>query len=127
MNLSIAQLEQVLRARKSQLQKLAKQRNRIARELAKLDARIGMLGGDVGRGGMGGAGGRARNEKSLVEMIEGVLGKTGKPMGVGDIVDAVQKGGYKSSSANFRGIVNQTLIKEKQFTQAGRGVYQLKK
>ena len=54
-------------------------------------------------------------------MIEGVLSKTGKPMGVGDIVDAVQKGGYKSNSANFRGIVNQTLIKEKQFTQAGRG------
>jgi hypothetical protein len=126
-NLSIAQLEQVLRARKSQLQKLAKQRNKIARELAKLDARIGMLGGDVGRGGFGGAGGRARNEKSLVEMIEGVLGKSGKAMGVGDIVDAVQKGGYKSNSANFRGIVNQTLIKEKQFSQAGRGVYQLKK
>jgi len=127
MNLSIAQLEQVLRARKSQLQKLAKQRTKIARELSKLDARIGMLGGDVGRGGFGGAGGRARNEKSLVEMIEGVLGKSGKPMGVGDIVDAVQKGGYKSNSANFRGIVNQTLIKEKQFSQAGRGVYQLKK
>ena len=127
MNLSIAQLEQVLRARKTQLQKLAKQRTKIARELTKLDARITMLGGVGGGGRMGGGGSRAHNEKSLVEMIEGVLSKTGKPMGVGDIVDAVQKGGYKSNSANFRGIVNQTLIKEKQFTSAGRGVYQLKK
>ena len=131
MNLSIAQLEQVLRARRSQLQKLAKQRAKIARELARLDQRIGMLGGGAGGGGgrisgMGG-GGRARNAKSLVEAIEDVMSKNAKPMGVGDIVNAVQKNGYRSSSANFRGIVNQTLIKEKQFTSAGRGVYQLKK
>ena len=127
MNLSIPQLEQVLRARKTQLQKLARQRAKIARELAKLDARISTLGGGIGAGGRITAGGRARNEKSLVDMIQGVLSKAGKPMGVGDIVDAVQKGGYTSNSANFRGIVNQTLIKEKQFTSAGRGVYQLKK
>jgi hypothetical protein len=56
-----------------------------------------------------------------------VLGKTGKPMNVGDIAAEVQRRGYKSNSANFRGIVNQTLIKEKQFSQASRGMYQLKK
>jgi hypothetical protein len=40
----------------------------------------------------------------------------------------VQKSGYRSNSANFRSIVNQTLIKErKRFGQAGRGIYQLKK
>jgi hypothetical protein len=48
-------------------------------------------------------------------------------MSLGDIVDAVQARGYRSSSANFRGIVNQTLIKESQFTSAGRGMYRLKK
>jgi len=76
---------------------------------------------------MGGGGGRGRNEQSLVKMIEGVLGKTGKPMNVGDIAAEVQRRGYKSNSANFRAIVNQTLIKEKQFSQASRGMYQLKK
>ena len=35
--------------------------------------------------------------------------------------------GYRSNSANFRSIVNQTLIKDKRFGSAGRGVYQLKK
>ena len=45
----------------------------------------------------------------------------------GDIAVEVQRRGYKSNSANFRGIVNQTLIKEKQFAQASRGMYQLKK
>ena len=45
-----------------------------------------------------------------------------------DIVDGVLGSGYRSSSANFRGIVNQTLIKEKKkFTSPSRGMYQLKK
>jgi hypothetical protein len=34
---------------------------------------------------------------------------------------------YRSNGANFRGIVNQTLIKESQFTSVGRGMYRLKK
>ena len=114
--------------RRSMLQKLQKQRtealrrlNSIEREIAKLDGG----GGARGRGGMGG--GRARNAVSLVSAIEGAL-KKGDPMSVGDIVDAVQAGGYRSSSANFRGIVNQTLIKErKRFASPSRGMYQLKK
>ena len=56
------------------------------------------------------------------------LEKAGKPMAVGDIMQKVQSAGYRSSSANFRGIVNQTLIKDKQFTSSVRcGMYQLKK
>jgi hypothetical protein len=48
-------------------------------------------------------------------------------MKVGDIADAVQSKGYRSNSANFRGIVNQALIKDKRFGAASRGLYQLKK
>ena len=129
-NLSISQLERILRARRSELQRLARRRMKLGRQLARIDAQMRDLGGDVGGGrmsGMGGGGGRVRNPQSLVKMIEGVLGKTGKAMNVGDIAVAVQRQGYKSNSANFRGIVNQTLIKEKQFSQASRGMYQLKK
>ena len=122
-NLSITQLERILRARRSELQRVARRRAKLARQLAKLDAQLANLGGEAG--GIGG--GRVRNEQSLVKMIEGVLGKTAKPMNVGDIAVEVQRRGYKSNSANFRGIVNQTLIKEKQFAQASRGMYQLKK
>ena len=43
-------------------------------------------------------------------------------------MEAVKANGYRSSSDNFRGIVNQTLIKEKKrFTAPSRGLYQLKK
>ncbi len=47
-------------------------------------------------------------------------------MTVGDILEAVTAGGYRSTSANFRGIVNQTLIKDERFHSAGRGSYTMK-
>jgi hypothetical protein len=116
---------------RSERQKLEKERGKVLRKLDSLDSRIGALGGNGGgrrgRGAGSGGGTRVRNEKSLTEMIEGVLGKSAKPMKVGDIADAVQKGGYRTNSANFRGIVNQTLIKDKRFGSAGRGLYQMKK
>ena len=69
-----------------------------------------------------------RNEVSLNESILAVLKRKGGPMAVGEIVEAVLAGGYTSNSANFRGIVNQSLIKDKRFVNAGvRGSYQLRK
>jgi hypothetical protein len=64
----------------------------------------------------------------LNDSIEGLLRKKGDAMSVGDIVSGVLAAGYNSKSANFRGIVNQALIKDKRFVKAGsRGLYQLKK
>lgn len=132
---NIAQLERILQERRSELNRLERQRADLQRKLDGLDRQImklngslrGRRGGGGGASGGGGGGGtRARNEVSLVEAIEGAL-RGGKPMRVGEIVDAVQASGYRSNSANFRGIVNQTLIKErKRFTAADRGLYQLK-
>jgi len=121
-SLSISQLENMLHQRKGELSRLRKQRAGLERALSKLDRRIESLGGGKARGG------RARNEMSLTAILEQTLGKGGKPMKVGDIVEKVQAAGYRSSSPNFRAIVNQTLIKERaRFASAGRGVYQLKK
>jgi len=39
----------------------------------------------------------------------------------------VLAGGYRSTSPQFKAIVNQTLIKEKRFVSAARGIYRLKK
>ena len=122
--LTIASLKQMLNARRNELAKLQKRRAAVARELASLDRSIARVGG----GSAGTKGGRARNEQSLTETLQSVLKSAGKPMGVGEILAAVEASGYRSSSANFRGIINQTLIKErKYFTSAGRGIYQLKK
>jgi hypothetical protein len=73
-----------------------------------------------------GGGRRARNAQSLLDAIEGVLRSAGKPMKVAEIMEGVLATGYRSSSDNFRGIINQTLIKDKRFGSVERGVYELK-
>jgi hypothetical protein len=121
---TIDQLERILQARRGEVRKLAKKRERIAHQLQLLDRQLSRLG--AGRAAGAGTG-RAHNEQSLVEAMESVLKGAAKPVRVADITSAVQRRGYRSSSANFRGIVNQTLIKEKRFRQAARGLYELAK
>jgi hypothetical protein len=121
---NIAQLERILHGRRSELNRLERQRSELERKLNGLERQIVKVQGSL-RGRRGGM--RARNEQSLVQVIESVMRVNGKPMRVGEIVEAVQAGGYRSNSANFRGIVNQTLIKErKRFSAPERGLYQLK-
>lgn len=72
------------------------------------------------------SGARARNAVSLIEAITKVLEKARGPLKVGDIMQKVLASGYRSTSDNFRGIVNQTLIKEKKFKCFSRGTYQLR-
>jgi hypothetical protein len=115
--MSIVQLERLLNEQRSAVNKLMKRRGVIQRKLDVIDREIGKLGG----GGVS-----SRNQVSLPDAMQTALKKQGT-MKVGDIVDAVLAGGYRSKSANFRGIVNQTLIKDKRFTSTGRGIYQLKK
>jgi hypothetical protein len=127
--LSLAQLEKMMQSRRTEVARLTRKRDTVQRKLDVLNAKIAALsGGAVGGGGGGGGGGtRARNEVSLQDMIHQVLSKGSSPVSVGDIVDKVKALGYRSNSANFRGIVNQTLIKDKRFASASRGMYQLKK
>ena len=124
-SMTIAQLEGLLSSRRTRLNQLARDRKKAQSRLDAIDKQIAQLSGRVS--GMCG-GSRVRNEVSLVQAMQNVLKDAGKPMRVGEIADSVMRGGYRSNSANFRGIVNQTLIKErKNFQSAGRGLYQIKK
>ena len=131
-NLSIAQLQRVLQEKQSEVQKLMGQRADLQKRMNLIDRHIERLGGGgalngLRRGGGGGVVGvRARNSRSLLDVMEGVLRDNGKAMRVPEIMDAVLATGYRSGSANFRGIINQTLIKDKRFGQVQRGVYELK-
>src|SRR5436190_7645219 len=111
-NLTIAQLQRVLNEKKSELDRLYRQRATLEKKMNLIDRQIERVGGGMnggGRRGIGfiGAGGRARNEHSLLDTLETVMRNAGKPMKVGDIMDGVLATGYRSGSANFRGIVNQ--------------------
>lgn len=125
--LTIAELERMLDFRRGKLSKLEKDRARLQRKLDDLDARIRLLNGGAGGVGARSASGRAQNPQSLVATMESILREAGKPLAVGDILQKVHAAGYRSNSANFRALINQTLIKDKRFTAADRGVYQLKK
>jgi hypothetical protein len=126
--MNIAELERILEERRSELSKLARQRSELEKRLSALDRQMARVGGGAaGSFGRRRGRGRARNDRSLTETIEGVMKGSSKPMKVPEIVNGVLSSGYQSSSANFKGIVNQTLIKDKRFQQVERGVYQLKK
>ncbi|HEX4123316.1 MAG TPA: hypothetical protein VHY37_01215, partial [Tepidisphaeraceae bacterium] len=122
--MNIGQLQELLLARKSEVAKLHKQRADLAKKLAQVDQKLSRIDGTVASRGRGavavkrGGRKRAKNAKSLADMINDALSKIGKAMSVGDIMEAVQDAGYRTTSPSFRGIVNQTLIKDKRFTSS---------
>lgn len=120
---SIAQLQAMISDRKAKISGLKKQRAQLQKQLAKVEKALAGVTGQAGAK----TGGRGGNSKPLPDVIEEVLRANGKPMTVGDITAGVEKAGYISGSANFRGIVNQALIKDKRFHAPERGLYALKK
>ena len=122
---SIADLQKLLSEQRQRKGKLHAERKRLQGKMDQIDREIAMLdGGPMSEGGNG-TRSRARNAKKLPDVIADVLKKGGKPMKVAAITDAVRGTGYHSSSANFRGIVNQALIKDERFMSESRGMYQL--
>lgn len=149
---SLADLQAEIERRTNELRDLQAQRRDVAAELDRLDREIARHGGVPGvrrrgrppgsgrrgpgrppaaagarkktsRRGRGGA--RPKNKLSLVDALSQVL--TGKTMGVSEVADAVQKAGYKTTSENFRTIVNQALINNpKAFRKVARGQYTAK-
>ncbi len=67
---------------------------------------------------------RPKNAMKLDDALAKLL--KGKTMGVTEAAEAVQKAGYKTSAANFRTIVNQTMIKSKGIKKVSRGQYTAK-
>lgn len=124
---SSAALAAELRRRERSVGKLERKHAKLWRRLSALEGQITAMGGSAGARGRGGrrGGGRARNQQTLVEALAGVL--KGKTMSVTDVSQAVQNAGYRTTAANFRTIVNQTLIRSSdRFKKVGRGQYTAK-
>lgn len=120
---SLEELRREFERRRRSSGKLLKKRQRLAAQLQEIDAQLAMF--DISAGGSSGAGGvrkRPKNEMGLVPFLVKVL--TNKTMGVTEVSLAVQRAGYKTTSPNFRTIVNQALIKHTdKFKKLGRGKY----
>ncbi|MEM1012539.1 MAG: hypothetical protein AAGI46_10015 [Planctomycetota bacterium] len=113
----------MIKARRAERNKLVAERKKLETKLVKIDRQIAAFDGSNGSTSVGGS--RPRNDKPLPDVIHEVLKKNGKAMKVGAIADGVEAAGYLSSSANFKGIVNQALIKDKRFKQESRGMYKV--
>lgn len=124
--LSYDDLQAELRRREKGIRKLVTRRDKLLAALEAVEQEIqaysGVIPGSGGRraGAIPGRR-RPRNETNLVEALAQVL--KGKTMTVTEVAQAVQDAGYKTTSANFRTIVNQTLIKSDRFKKVGRGQY----
>jgi len=123
----------VLRAEiKRRIETLEKRRQVLLTELDTVESEIAVAAGTLGGNGYHRPGSgrgrtrrRPRNELNLVESLQKVL--KSKTMSVTEMSGAVQRAGYRTTSPNFRTIVNQTLIKNpKLFKRVSRGRYTAK-
>lgn len=119
---STTELQAEIARRSRQSKTLLRKRDQLARQLADMDAQIRLAG--VGVGKSAGVHRRPRNTMNLEEALIKLL--KNKTIGVTDIAEKVQTAGYKTSSVNFRTIVNQALISSPAFKRVSRGKYTVK-
>ncbi len=130
---STDELQAELARREKAAQRLATKREKLISQIADIDAELASWGYEAVGGPSPSSGGRRRgsgrkrprNDMNLVDTLAKAL--KGKTMSVTEAADAARKLGYKSSSDNFRNIVNQTLLKHKDaFKKVERGQYTAK-
>ncbi|MCP3904960.1 MAG: hypothetical protein GY715_15155 [Planctomycetes bacterium] len=107
------------------LTELGRRRDKLERELATVEAEIARhaYNGHAITAGRAKPGARRpRNATNLVEALRKLLKR--RTLSVTEMAIAVQEAGYRTSSPNFRTIVNQTLINNpKTFKRVARGRY----
>lgn|GEM_PF-459587 len=124
-----------LARRERRLPALERERAALLAKLDAVEAEIAGIGGaaKVSRGGrkspgrpVGSGAGRKRprNAKNLEDSLADTL--RGKTMSVTEATAAVKARGYKTTAANFRTIVNATLLKSKKIRKVSRGKYTAK-
>ncbi len=122
--LSLVQLQREIRRRESnagrRVLSLQLSRDKLYNKLSAIDAEIAKLGGRI----KGGLRKRPHNEANLADSLGQVLKNT--IMNVTSVALEVQKAGYRTTSPNFRTIVNQTLLKDPRFKRVSRGKYTVK-
>ncbi|HWB20761.1 MAG TPA: hypothetical protein VG711_10700 [Phycisphaerales bacterium] len=131
---SFEDLERELSRRKAEATRLWERRRELLSELAEVEGELSRISVQFrGRRIVGtrmrvqkdvrvARGGRPRNALNLVESLRKAL--TGKTMSVAELVREVKSTGYKTTSPNFRTIVNQALLANRDvFKKVGRGVY----
>jgi hypothetical protein len=137
-NMSLAELESMLKEQKNRLDSLRKKQKGLEKDLESVNQEIAVLEGKGGRrrGRPPGAksGGtrkvrrrRAKNAKPLKGYVIDVLSSNKKGLTLQEISNKVQDAGYKSKSKSFKNVLYQCLYHNKEFMHdSDAGIYKLK-
>lgn len=112
--MSLAELEQLMNAKRSQIDTLLRKKERIQEQMDEIDRQIADISG--GLGGYGGIGSRPRNAKSLHATVIELLKKNKKGMSLSELAEGVMATGYKSTSKNFKNVLYQCLYNASDIT-----------
>ncbi len=113
--LTVAQLEQLLNSRKSQLDTLLRKRAKLTNELEEIDKKIDeMDGGTAGRRRRN-LNPRPRNPKSLHAVVLELLTRNKKGLTLAELAEKVLATGYKTHSTNFPNVLYQCLYNSDNF------------
>ena len=104
-NLSVVEIQNVLRKRQSRVNVLQKRREKLLEEIKSIDQEITTITGTES-GTI-----RFKNKFPLQQVICEVLGKHKKGLTLAELTEAIEKTGYQSGSANFKNVVYQNVYK----------------
>lgn len=126
--LSVANLERVLLKRKATLDALLSRREKIQRALKTVEQRIVLLEGRASASGSKKVRRkRPRNATSLSTVIAEILSKSKNGLPLGELSERILASGYKSSSANFKNVLYQSLYHSSSIEHDSKtGHYRLK-
>ena len=135
-NMSLAELESMLKEQKVRLDSLKKKQNTLQKDLDSVNQEIATLEGKGRRGRPPGSTSgstkkvrrrRAKNAKPLKAHVIEALNGIKKGLTLQQVSDKVQASGYKSKSKNFKNVLYQCLYHNKEFVHdADAGTYKLK-
>lgn len=133
--MSIAEIRNLLAEKNKQVAALRRERKGLVNRVKQIDRQIVQLAGSrrsapkrrAAKAAPKRATRRARGGPSLKESILRAFAKAGAPMTIADVMGAVTKAGYTSSSGNFRNLVNVTLAQMDEVRRVARGKYALKR
>lgn len=128
-DLSVADLERLLNKRRTTLEALTSKRDKLQRDLEKVERRIVSLEGRGGASvGVKVRRKRPKNSQSLAAVVEEVLSRSKSGLPLHELSEKVLATGYKSGSSNFKNVLYQCLYNSPSFVHDSEsGNYKLKR
>ena len=108
--MTVAQLELALQRKKGRLDSLVGRREKLQRQLDRVERMITEIGGrGAAEGDKRSKRRRPKNKQSLRSIVLDLLGRNKKGLSISELHERVEGAGYKTRSRNFRNVLYQCL------------------